>query len=189
MQPLVKVDGTICFRANPVVRQMLNICKANGMGLNELLIPNYPQRDVEQFYQLIGYSLDMYEELSFISDRSVAMAKRRVRQLERRRNSFFAGLARKAAKEDIRWLREECKGMEAERIFGEKTDDEIADGTLVPYVERGEILESEITDGKRKVYRKEYIRLLRRAKIKLPSDIAAQATPVPTPSPKGNKRS
>lgn len=82
MQPLVKFGRTVRFKANPIVRKMLDLCREHGVGLNEILADEYAQQDVEQFYQLLGYSLDMYEELSFISDRSVATAKRRAKHLK-----------------------------------------------------------------------------------------------------------
>ena len=77
MQPLMKDGKTVRFKPNHVVLKLLELARERGIGLNELLQPEYAQQDVEQFYQLIGYSLDMYEELSFISDKSVAAAKRR----------------------------------------------------------------------------------------------------------------
>ena len=81
MQPLEKHGKTICFKSNMVVRRMLTLCRERGIGLNEILLPEHPREDVEQFFQLLGYSLDGYEELSVISNESVAAARRRAARL------------------------------------------------------------------------------------------------------------
>jgi hypothetical protein len=70
MQPLILDDvGIICFKPNLVVRYLLD---AGGVDLNTLAAIRYlyPQADWEQFYQLIGYSVSGYGDLSSISQKS-----------------------------------------------------------------------------------------------------------------------
>jgi hypothetical protein len=81
MQPLERVDGAVRFRPNRIVLQMLAICRAHSHGLNEILLGEYSQGDLDQFYQLIGYSLDCYEELSFTTATSVADARQQAQIL------------------------------------------------------------------------------------------------------------
>jgi len=97
MQPLVKYGKTIRFRGNSIVQRMLDECQAHGVGLNEILSVEYDQREVDQFYQLLGYSLDMYEELSLVSNKSVAAAKRRARRLNLGKEYRIVELAREWA--------------------------------------------------------------------------------------------
>lgn len=87
-QPVViGEDDRARFKANKVVRRLLDEADKRGFGLNQL-IPGADQEDLEQFYQLIGYTVSGYEELAdWISDESVAAAKReetRVRALMKR---------------------------------------------------------------------------------------------------------
>lgn len=71
MQPIAKVDGTFRFRANKVVVYLLeyglydmnHLVKMAHQGL-------FPREDMEQFYQLIGYSVKGYGELQLVSDES-----------------------------------------------------------------------------------------------------------------------
>lgn len=71
MQPIIKdKNGHARFKANAVVRLLLDESQMRGFGLNELAGRDLPQADWEQFYQLIGYSLTGYHELSNVSDQS-----------------------------------------------------------------------------------------------------------------------
>lgn len=71
MQPVYIVEDDVDyvrFKPNALVRFLLD---AGGIDLNKLsMLPNIPQEDWEQFYQLIGYSIDGYDELSRVSDES-----------------------------------------------------------------------------------------------------------------------
>lgn len=71
MQDIVLKDGVLRFRANEIVRALLN---ETPMKLNELAAKSFPQKDWEQFYQLIGYSISGYHELSNVSDESALAA-------------------------------------------------------------------------------------------------------------------
>jgi hypothetical protein len=77
MQPLYKDDqGTVRFKGNTIVRHLLD---KGGIDLNHLAIKDFPQNDWEQFYQLIGYSLSGYHELSRVSDESALGASKAAR--------------------------------------------------------------------------------------------------------------
>lgn len=77
MQGIVLKDGAVRFRENAIVRKLLN---ETPMKLNELAGMTFPQKDWEQFYQLIGYSLSGYHELSNVSDQSAFQATQAARQ-------------------------------------------------------------------------------------------------------------
>jgi hypothetical protein len=66
IQPLVKdVDGRIRFKENKIVTFLLE----NGCSdMNSLAREDFSQEDREQFAQLIGYSLDGFGTLSYVSD-------------------------------------------------------------------------------------------------------------------------
>lgn len=78
MRPLI-IDkhGAIRFKRNRIVDVLLAQASARGYTLNDLAIhgDDFPQDDWEQFYQLIGYSVSGYVELSFISDESKEKAE------------------------------------------------------------------------------------------------------------------
>lgn len=70
-QPVViGADGRPRFRANAVVEVLLEAASARGFDMNELAraARGASQEDWEQFYQLIGYSVSGYHELSRVSD-------------------------------------------------------------------------------------------------------------------------
>lgn len=67
MRPLVKPHGVVRFKENAIVVKLLDESKR---GLNGLHLDEFSQADIEEFYQLIGYSLTGYHELSFVSDAS-----------------------------------------------------------------------------------------------------------------------
>jgi hypothetical protein len=69
-----ELGGVIRFKANPVVKILLDESQKLGFGLNELSLRDFPQVDWEEFYQLIGYSLSGYHELSAVSDESALAA-------------------------------------------------------------------------------------------------------------------
>lgn len=88
MQPVQRGShGEIRFKPNAIVRDIVDNA-ANmlaqhpmhrpGLDLNQIITDyhrgKYTQEDVEQFWQMMGYSLSGYAELSFISDETVAAA-------------------------------------------------------------------------------------------------------------------
>jgi hypothetical protein len=75
IQPLSKdAQGTLRFKKNAIVDYLLEWSKQRGLGLNELAAMDFTQDDREQFWQLIGYSLIGYSELSFVSDATYSVA-------------------------------------------------------------------------------------------------------------------
>jgi hypothetical protein len=80
MQPLHRVQDVIRFKDNKVVRYLLD---CGGINLNELAKIGYlfSQDDWEQFYQLIGYSVSGYGELSNVSEESKNLASDLASQL------------------------------------------------------------------------------------------------------------
>ena len=79
MQPIHRdSDGMARFQENLIVRYLLD---NNGrLTLNDLAVCGFPQRDWEQFYQLIGYSLSGYHELSNVSDVSALEATEKAQE-------------------------------------------------------------------------------------------------------------
>lgn len=74
IQPLEKDDtGVIRFKRNAIVEYLLD---HGGIDLNEIASKEFPREDLEQFAQLIGYSLSGFADLSYVSDETFAMAER-----------------------------------------------------------------------------------------------------------------
>jgi hypothetical protein len=66
IQPIEKDDkGILRFKENKMVVYLLY---HGGIDLNKLAVLNFSNEDRQQFAQLIGYSLDGYGELSYVSD-------------------------------------------------------------------------------------------------------------------------
>lgn len=64
-QPLIKDDnGIVRFKENKIVSYLVD---KTGI-LNDLPMMNFSREDRVQLTQLIGYSLDGYAELSYVSD-------------------------------------------------------------------------------------------------------------------------
>ena len=82
MQPIVKDDrGVVRFQVNSIVRTLLDESQERGFGLNNLVARYFSQADWEQFYQLIGYSLSGYHELSMVSDEFALAATREAQKV------------------------------------------------------------------------------------------------------------
>lgn len=77
IQPLVTTDaGIVRFKANHIVRDLLDFASAKGFDLNEIAKREYSRDDRQQFAQLIGYSLSGYGELrSYVDDDAFAAAE------------------------------------------------------------------------------------------------------------------
>jgi hypothetical protein len=83
MQPVYKdANGEARFKQNDIVRKLLDNSQRLGFGLNELAGHEFSQADWEQFYQLIGYSVSGYHELSQVSDESAKDASFRAHALD-----------------------------------------------------------------------------------------------------------
>lgn len=84
MQPFIVKNKVVRFKANVIVSTMLEESQKRGFGLNELARASrkFTQADWEEFYQLIGYSLCGYHELSFVSDETAREATKEAKKLD-----------------------------------------------------------------------------------------------------------
>lgn len=72
IQPLYRDDkGKLRFKENKIVRFLLD---AGPFDMNKLALMPFSAEDREQFAQLIGYSLDGFEELSYVTDETYERA-------------------------------------------------------------------------------------------------------------------
>jgi hypothetical protein len=64
-QPIVRdAHGVARFQSNALIQYLAD---KGAINLNQLVALPFPQADVDQFWQLLGYSLSAYAGLSFIS--------------------------------------------------------------------------------------------------------------------------
>lgn len=75
-QPMVLKGGVLRFRENKIVSDLLDFATPLGFDMNHIAIKEYSQTDREQFYQLIGYSLCGFHELSYVSDKTAKKASK-----------------------------------------------------------------------------------------------------------------
>lgn len=81
MQPIVLDErGTARFVENAIVVYLLD---QGGLDMNKLAVLPFKKKDREHFAQLIGYSVDGFEELSYVRNGVARKARRRVKQLTR----------------------------------------------------------------------------------------------------------
>ena len=74
MQPLyIDEHGTKRFKQNDIVDYILD---KGSISLNDLAGENFSQDDWEQFYQLMGYSLNGFGELHRVSDDTYEKAEK-----------------------------------------------------------------------------------------------------------------
>lgn len=84
MRPIIRDGaggsyGIIRFQENSLVRRLLDESQKRGFGLNQLVRTQATQAEWEEFYQLIGYSLAGYHELSLVSDLAALEASKAAR--------------------------------------------------------------------------------------------------------------
>ena len=71
-------DGVIRFRRNKIVEYLLD----NGsQTMNSLAVLPFSAEDREQFAQLIGYSVDGFADLSYVSDETIKKADKKAEKL------------------------------------------------------------------------------------------------------------
>lgn len=69
IQPLeTDAQGVLRFKANRIVRDMLDFATPRGFSMNTIAAADYSDEDRQQFTQLIGYSLSGYGSLSSYVD-------------------------------------------------------------------------------------------------------------------------
>jgi hypothetical protein len=72
MQPVVLDKlGTPRFKGNAIIERLF---RERRIDLNQISMWDVPVEDAEQFWQLLGYSVSGYGELSFIRPETVAKA-------------------------------------------------------------------------------------------------------------------
>jgi hypothetical protein len=76
MQPIHMVNGVIRFKANALVRRLLDHGTATGCDMNALALIDAPDEDHQQFAQLIGYSVSGYGDLSYVTPEACERADR-----------------------------------------------------------------------------------------------------------------
>jgi len=73
IQPLEKdKHGTLRFKENAIVNHLID---DGPFDMNSIACKKFSKEDREQFAQLIGYSLSGFGELSYVSDKTYAMAE------------------------------------------------------------------------------------------------------------------
>lgn len=73
LQPLyLDQNGTIRFQENAVVNYLLN---NGGLNMNDIAMQGFPKEHLEQFAQLIGYSLYGFADLSYVKESTVITAE------------------------------------------------------------------------------------------------------------------
>lgn len=77
MQPVVMVEGVIRFKANEIVKRVLEHSERHGFDLHELSGLEFTAEERMQFVQLLGYSVSGYGDLPYVSEVSYEAAARR----------------------------------------------------------------------------------------------------------------
>jgi hypothetical protein len=96
MQPIIATyEGIARFRANKIVQWVLRQGKrGRKFDLNDIIVEDFPIEDVEQFWQMLGYSLSGYGELSFIREETIAHADAEAERLGPDRAATVGGKTR-----------------------------------------------------------------------------------------------
>lgn len=115
MQPIIKdEDGRYRFQKNAIVLYLLD---NGGIDMNHLGRQDFSAEDFQQFAQLIGYSLNGYGELSYVSDASYCTADRMAKEGTSEKDARIAYL-----EEELASLKESLIEPMA-RLFGKHPDD------------------------------------------------------------------
>jgi len=63
-RPVVLVDGVERYKANPIIRFLLDEATAGRQcDLNRIWTSGFSRADLQEFYQLIGYSVSGYGDV------------------------------------------------------------------------------------------------------------------------------
>lgn len=95
IQPLVDVQGVTRFKANAIVRHLIDTHPA--CDLNTLAAMDFSDDDRQQFAQLIGYSLSGYCSLSSYVDDAAYYAAANMAEGMAEKDARIAGLEQKLA--------------------------------------------------------------------------------------------
>ncbi len=75
MQPVQLVNNVMRFKRNAIVDDLLDFATPKGFDMNHIVgSGKYSQDDMEQFAQLIGFSIDGFHEISYVSDETAKLA-------------------------------------------------------------------------------------------------------------------
>lgn len=79
LQPMFKdKNGTLRFKPNRIIEYLFETRK---LDLNELSKMDFPDEDREQIAQLLGYSLNGFGELSYVTDDTYYAAEKIAEQI------------------------------------------------------------------------------------------------------------
>lgn len=81
LQPVIKdKHGVLRFKRNKLVDALYEHGVKTGLGLNELHCMEFTDEDRQQFAQLIGYSVDGYCGLSYVTDEAAEQAAHGIKE-------------------------------------------------------------------------------------------------------------
>lgn len=95
MQPLlIDEDAVIRFKGNGIVNSLYRLCCDNlKFGMNEIVgHGGYTEEDLSQFAQLLGYSVDGYGELDYVSKKSIRKADKKADKLREIKSLAGSGM-------------------------------------------------------------------------------------------------
>lgn len=83
MQPIIyDQNDVIRFKRNVIVDTLLEQSRIRGYGLNEMPFNNFTQDDIDQFFQLVGYSVSGYCGLDLVSEAAKDAARVAVKKFK-----------------------------------------------------------------------------------------------------------
>ncbi len=74
-------EGDYYFRSNKIVKFLLD---AGPFDMNKLGAMPFSKRDMEQFVQLIGYSVAGFGELTYVSEKAYNKAMKKMDKLDKK---------------------------------------------------------------------------------------------------------
>lgn len=75
-------DGVLRFHKNAIVRFLAD---TSQFDMNKLAVMPFTDEDRMQFAQLIGYSVDGYHELSYVSDKSYEESEAAAQEIRKKK--------------------------------------------------------------------------------------------------------
>ena len=122
LQPIVTDENSRSrFKANALVRHLLDFGQENGCGMNEMARMGFSKEDWEQFAQLIGYSVDGFAELSYVSAQTIEAADTMVDHGMDPKDAEIHAL-----RGHVEFLKRELRPAVA-RLYGKHPDDFVVD--------------------------------------------------------------
>ena len=79
MQPIyLDEHGVVRFKCNEIIKKLV---RDKTIDLSEIDFAAFPTPDVEQFFQLLGYSVSGYGDISFVRPETIAAADAKADEL------------------------------------------------------------------------------------------------------------